>query len=118
MKIGPDTVASSQRASGSGHALTVTTKSPLILRDLDLLKTLAKRGQVRVHVSLISLDRLVLGRLEPGAPSPEVRLRTLAQLSQHRVPLRALFYPNVGADDLLRHVHKGTPFGRVGWTRW
>lgn len=71
---------------GSGHALTITTKSPLILRDLDLLKTLAKRGQVRVHVSLISLDRLVLGRLEPGAPSPEVRLRILAQLSQHRVP--------------------------------
>lgn len=70
----------------SGHALTITTKSPLILRDLDLLAALAKRGQLRVNVSLISLNRSLLQALEPGAPAPSVRLQTIRELSGHGVP--------------------------------
>ncbi len=67
----------------SGHALTITTKSPLIVRDLDLLRQLAANGQVVVHISLISLDRDLLRTLEPGAPSPKVRLDTIERLAVH-----------------------------------
>ncbi len=72
-----------QAVSVSGHALTITTKSPLVVRDLDLLSQLAATGQVVVHISLISLDRGLLRALEPGAPSPQVRLHTIERLAVH-----------------------------------
>ncbi|MCL5063567.1 MAG: radical SAM protein [Firmicutes bacterium] len=70
----------------SGHAVTITTKSPLILRDIDLLERLANHHQLRVHISLISLNRDLLRVLEPGAPPPLVRLQTIAELTQHAIP--------------------------------
>lgn len=74
----------------SGHGVTITTKSPLILRDLDVLKVLAERGQVMVHISLITMDRDLCRRLEPGTASPDRRWRTVDQLIAAGVPV-ALF---------------------------
>ncbi|WP_053958719.1 SPL family radical SAM protein [Sulfobacillus thermosulfidooxidans] len=70
----------------TGHALTITTKSPLILRDLDLLQVLARRGQLQVHVSLISLNPIHLRILEPGTSHPLRRVETMAQLIETGVP--------------------------------
>ena len=70
----------------SGHAVSITTKSPLILRDLDLLTPMAKRGQVEVHISLISLDRNHLRILEPGTGSPNRRVKTMAKLLASGIP--------------------------------
>ena len=70
----------------SGHAVTITTKSPLIVRDVDILEKLASRQQVQVHISLISLDYQTLHAVEPGTAAPAVRLRTLATLSQRHIP--------------------------------
>ncbi len=75
-----------QIVSRSGHPITITTKSPLILRDLDILKVLAAHHQIRVHISLISMDRDLLKVVEPGAPSPAVRIRTVADLARHHIP--------------------------------
>ncbi|OLZ09631.1 SPL family radical SAM protein [Sulfobacillus thermosulfidooxidans] len=70
----------------TGHALTITTKSPLILRDLDLLQVLARRGQLQVHVSLISLNPTQLRILEPGASNPMRRVEMMANLIEAGVP--------------------------------
>ncbi|MBX5466187.1 MAG: radical SAM protein [Firmicutes bacterium] len=77
----------------SGHPFTITTKSPLVLRDLDLLVPCARRQQVVVHISLIALDRALLSWLEPGAPPPAARLKTIAALSQAGVPVTLFLAP-------------------------
>ncbi|MFA5061267.1 MAG: radical SAM protein [Candidatus Pacearchaeota archaeon] len=57
--------------------IEILTKSPLILRDLDLLK---KFKRLRVGVSIGVLDRGYSKELEPFAPSPQERLDTLKTL--------------------------------------
>ncbi len=70
----------------TGHAVTITTKSPLILRDLDLLSVMGQRRQLHVHMSLISLNGQILKVLEPGSPSPQRRISTMAELLNHDIP--------------------------------
>jgi DNA repair photolyase len=60
--------------------VTIITKSPLVTRDLDLLRKIAERSKVSVHVSLITVDRELARVLEPRAPTPEARLRAIARL--------------------------------------
>jgi len=60
-----------------GLPVTITTRSPLILRDLDLLKGM---DVVSVNISLNTLDLKVWRRFEPFSPSPVKRLSALARL--------------------------------------
>lgn len=60
--------------------VSVTTKSPLVTRDIDMLKRIAEGAEVVVHMSLITLDRDLARRLEPRAPTPEARLRAVERL--------------------------------------
>lgn len=62
--------------------LTIITKSPLITRDVDLLAEISKRSSIRVHMSLITLDRDLARRIEPRSPTPESRLRAVRRLRQ------------------------------------
>jgi DNA repair photolyase len=59
----------------------ITTKSPLITRDIDLLTRIARTSWIRVHISLITVDRDLARKLEPRAPTPEARLRAVARLA-------------------------------------
>lgn len=63
-----------------GVRLGITTKGALVLRDLDLLRAIAARGSLSVHVSLASPHADLLRRLDPFAPPPEVRLEVMRRL--------------------------------------
>ena len=63
-------------------SLSITTKSTLIVRDLDLLQSIASRSRLTINVSLITLNRRFARLLEPRAPTPERRLRTIRTLSE------------------------------------
>jgi DNA repair photolyase len=67
-------------AEARGLKLVIITKSPLITRDIDVLVRIAQRSTLTVHLSLITLDRELLRRIEPRAPTPESRLRALRRL--------------------------------------
>jgi DNA repair photolyase len=69
-------------ARHEGLNVSITTKSTLVTRDLDVLQELSRRSSLTVHLSLVSLDRVMLARLEPNAPTPEARLRTVATLAK------------------------------------
>jgi DNA repair photolyase len=69
-------------AEEKGLSVTVITKSALITRDIDVLRTLASRSAFTIHLSLITLDRELARRIEPRAPTPEARLRALERLSR------------------------------------
>ena len=65
-----------------GLALSITTKSPLVLRDLDLLAELDRRHSVSVHVTLTTVDAPLARRIERQAPDPGARLRTIERLAE------------------------------------
>lgn len=58
---------------------SVLTKSPLVLRDLDILR--GWRG-AEVGVSISSVDPRLSSVLEPGAPAPEKRMAALEELTK------------------------------------
>lgn len=72
---------------------SVTTKGTLITRDIDLLVQLASRTHFTVNMSLISTDRELLRRIEPGAPAPASRLRAIEKLSAAGVPVSLSLAP-------------------------
>ena len=67
-------------AEHAGLHVVIITKSPLVTRDADVLRRIARQSRLSVHLSLITLDRELARRLEPRAPTPESRLRALARL--------------------------------------
>jgi DNA repair photolyase len=79
------------------HPLTITTKSALVERDLDLLAPMAKRSLVRVFVSITTLDRQLARRLEPRAASPQRRVDALRALAQAGVPCGVMVAPVIPA---------------------
>lgn len=68
-------------AEHPGLSVCIITKSPLVTRDIDVLKRIKRHSRLRIHLSLISTDRDLARIIEPRAPTPEARLRALARLS-------------------------------------
>ncbi|MGH6853907.1 MAG: PA0069 family radical SAM protein [Aestuariivirga sp.] len=80
-----------------GHPVGIITKSSLVLRDLDILKPMAERGLVKVAVSVTSLDPKLARSMEPRAPTPARRLRTLEILSAAGIPATVMVAPIIPA---------------------
>jgi DNA repair photolyase len=78
-----------------GLDLSITTKSGLITRDLDLLRTINERSRISVNFSLITLNRRLQRMLEPRAPRPSLRLRALADLSAAGIRCNVLMMPMI-----------------------
>lgn len=58
----------------------VITRSPMIVRDLDVLAEAASRAELSVTFSVPTLDEDVWRRTEPGTPPPRQRLRAVRTL--------------------------------------
>ena len=65
-----------------GLDLSVTTKSVLILRDVDLLQALSARHRFSVHMTVTTHDERLARLLEPKAPPPAQRLEAVRKLAQ------------------------------------
>jgi DNA repair photolyase len=76
-----------------GLRVGITTKSPAVTRDIDLLRLIAAAGELIVNVSLTSLDAALLRRIEPRAPRPDLRLGAMRELSAAGVPARLFAMP-------------------------
>ena len=79
------------------HPVTITTKSALVARDLDILAPLAEQGLVTVALSVTSLDHRLSLKMEPRASTPEKRLEALRLLSQAGVPTVVMAAPMIPA---------------------
>lgn len=69
-------------AGFEGLTFSITTKSVLILRDIELLKTISKRHRFSVHLTITTTDALLARLLEPKAPPPAKRLEAVKQLAE------------------------------------
>lgn len=76
-----------------GQSVGIVTKNRLVVRDLDVLSAMAKRGLVHVMVSLSTLDARLAGKLEPRASSPKHRLEAMQKLSEAGVPVGIMTAP-------------------------
>jgi len=84
----------------------IVTKSPLVLRDLDILAPMAERGLAKVAVSVTTLDRKLARIMEPRAGTPPRRLNAIKELNAAGVPTAVMFAPCIPAlnDDEMESV--------------
>jgi len=64
-----------------GLSVGIITKSPLVARDIDVMRRVQERNALEVYVSLITVDADLVRTLEARSPLPAVRLRGLAKLT-------------------------------------
>lgn len=79
------------------HPVTITTKSALVARDLDLLVELAALGLVNVGISVTSMDHKLSRSMEPRASTPARRLEAMRLLSEAGVPTMVMAAPMIPA---------------------
>ena len=72
---------------------SVLTKSPLLLRDLDLFVELASTAGFSANLSIGTLDEEVWRRSEPGTPHPKARMAAVKQLVAAGIPCGILMAP-------------------------
>ncbi|MDA0340428.1 MAG: PA0069 family radical SAM protein [Proteobacteria bacterium] len=81
----------------ANHPLTIVTKSSLVLRDLDILSSMARRNLCSVAMSITTLDRDLARVMEPRATTPARRVETVRALAAAGVPVRVLVAPIIPA---------------------
>jgi DNA repair photolyase len=64
----------------AANPFSLITRSPMVVRDLDVLVEAARRANVRIVFSVPTLDEEVWRRTEPGTPPPRRRLEALSRL--------------------------------------
>jgi DNA repair photolyase len=64
----------------AANPFSLITRSPMIVRDLDLLAECARRAEIGVVFSVPTLDEEVWRRTEPGTPPPRRRLEAVTRL--------------------------------------
>jgi DNA repair photolyase len=62
------------------NPLSIITRGPLIVRDIDVLTEAARRAAVSINISIPTLDQRIWRATEPGTAPPRQRLRALTRL--------------------------------------
>lgn len=64
----------------SGYAIGITTKSDLVLRDIDLLGAIAARNDLHVSLTVTTMDQALARVLEPRSVRPDKRIDAVRSL--------------------------------------
>ena len=73
--------------------VTVLTKSPLVMRDVEIYERMAKKLPVSVNLSIPTLDEEAWRATEPHTPSPAARLDAVAELRRRGIDSGVLIAP-------------------------
>src|SRR5207244_6081755 len=103
----------------AANPCSVLTKSPLILRDLDLMREINARTTFSAAVSVPTLDEKAWRATEPHTPHPRARLEAVAELTRAGIPTGILIAPlmpgiNDSPEQVERIVELATEAGAVG----
>ncbi len=79
------------------HPASMITKNSLILRDLEILKEMAKLNLIHVNISSTSLSEETRRTLEPRTASIKKRLETVRVLSENGIPVNVMMAPIIPA---------------------
>ena len=85
--------------------VSVLTKSPLVMRDVDLYEQMSSRLPVSVNLSVPTLDEKAWRATEPHTPSPSARLDAVAELRRRGIDSGVLIAPLMpGINDTAEQV--------------
>jgi DNA repair photolyase len=91
----------------SGTPCSVLTKSPLLLRDLDLMKQIHERVGFAANLSVPTLDEKAWRATEPHTPHPRKRIEAVAEINRAGIPCGVLVAPLMpGINDDPRQVER------------
>jgi DNA repair photolyase len=77
----------------AANPCSVLTKSPLLLRDLQLMLEIAERTTITACLSIPTLDEKAWRATEPHTPNPRARLEAVAELNRAGIPTGVLVAP-------------------------
>jgi DNA repair photolyase len=97
---------------------SILTKSPLLLRDLDLMREVAARTEISACLSVPTLDEKAWRASEPHTPHPRARLEAVGELNRAGIPTGILIAPlmpgiNDAPDQIERIIELATEAGAV-----
>jgi DNA repair photolyase len=67
-------------ARREGLSVSIITKSNQIVRDIDVLKTIAERSSLHINITVTTMRARLARLLEPRAPRPDLRMAAVKQL--------------------------------------
>src|SRR5213076_2688696 len=84
---------------------SVLTKSPLLLRDINLMKEICARTEFVANLSIPTLEEKAWRATEPHTPHPRKRLEAVAELNRAGIPTGVLIAPLMpGVNDAPEQV--------------
>ncbi len=99
------------------HPVAIITKNALILRDLDILKQLAKDNLIGVNMSITSLSEDTRRILEPRTATIKKRLETVKILSENGIPVNVMLapiIPSINSHEILPLAKAASEHGAFG----
>jgi DNA repair photolyase len=100
----------------AANPCSVLTKSPLLLRDLDLMREINERTSFRAALSVPTLDERAWRATEPHTPNPKARLEAVGELTRAGIETGVLIAPlmpgiNDSPEQVARIVELATEAG-------
>jgi len=85
--------------------VSIITRCPMIVRDLDILQDLNRRAGVTVCVSVATTDNRLARQIEPTVAPPAQRLRTVGRLAAAGIRTGVMLAPILpGLTDQPKHI--------------
>ena len=86
---------------------SVLTKSPLLLRDVELMKQISERTEFVANLSIPTLEEKAWRATEPHTPHPRKRIEAVAELARAGIPTGVLIAPLIpGVNDAPGQVEE------------
>tara|TARA_R110002049_G_scaffold2365_6_gene17326 strand:+ start:26298 stop:27371 length:1074 start_codon:yes stop_codon:yes gene_type:complete len=98
------------------HPVGIITKNALILRDLEILKALAKDSLIGVNMSITSLSEDTRRVLEPRTATIKKRLETVKTLSDNGIPVNVMLapiIPSINSHEILPLAKAALDYGAL-----
>jgi DNA repair photolyase len=100
----------------AANPCSVLTKSPLLLRDLDLMREINERASFSAALSVPTLDERAWRATEPHTPNPKARLEAVGELTRAGIETGVLIAPlmpgiNDSPEQVARIVELATEAG-------
>jgi DNA repair photolyase len=91
----------------AANPVSILTKSPLLLRDLDLMKEVQRRASMSACLSIPTMDEKAWRSTEPHTPHPRARMEAVAELNRQGIPTGILIAPLMpGINDAPAQVER------------
>jgi DNA repair photolyase len=91
----------------AANPCSILTKSPLLLRDLHVMRQIAARTEFSAALSVPTLDERGWRSTEPHSPNPRARLEAVGELSRAGIKTGVLIAPLIpGVNDSPKQVQR------------